>query len=89
MIVRMIIRLITFTVLTFFYYPLHADVTFGWEQISYTVSEDVGTFQAFYSITIPTFLPGLNPIFMRVSTVIGTAGIYKIYHSSVSIILLC
>ena len=52
-----------------------ADVTVGWEQTSYTVSEDVGTFQAYYSVIFPTNIQMIsNPFFMRVATVTGTAG---------------
>ena len=51
------------------------DVTVGWEQTSYTVSEDVGTFQAYYSVTFPAMTTWIaNPFFTRVATVSGTAG---------------
>ena len=51
------------------------DITVGWEQSSFVVSEDIDTFCIFYSIIVPTNTIRLsNPFFMRVATVIGTAG---------------
>ena len=39
------------------------------------MSEDIGTFKAFYSVINPTSTQTIaNPFFMRVATVIGTAG---------------
>ena len=52
-----------------------SDTTVGWEQTSYTVSEDIGSFQALYSVIIPTSTQFIaNPFFMRVATIEGTAG---------------
>ena len=48
------------------------DITVGWEQTSYTVSEDTGTFEAFYSVVFPLRIA--NPFFMRVTTIMGAAG---------------
>ena len=51
------------------------DITVGWEQTSYTVSEDIGSFEAFYSVIFPTSTQAIaNPFFMRVATIEGTAG---------------
>ena len=51
------------------------DITVGWERTSFTVSEDVGTFQAFYSVMFPTNTTSItNLTFMRVTTAEGTAG---------------
>ena len=49
------------------------DVTVGWERTSFTVFEDVGSFQAYYSVVFPT-TTAITSFFMRVATVIGTAG---------------
>ena len=49
------------------------DVTIGWEQTSYTVSEDVGSFEAYYSVSFPT-MTAITSFFMRVATDAGTAG---------------
>ena len=38
------------------------------------MSEDVGTFQVFYSVVFPTNTTIINSFFMRVATVMGTAG---------------
>ena len=51
------------------------DITVGWEQTSYTVSENIGSFEAFYSLIFPAMGQVIsNQFFMRVATVIGTAG---------------
>ena len=51
------------------------DITVGWERTSFNVSEDVGTFQAFYNVMFPTNTTSItNPFYMRVTTVVGTAG---------------
>ena len=51
------------------------DFTVGWEQTSYIVSEDIGSFEAFYSVLFPTSKETItNSLFMRVATVVGTAG---------------
>ena len=53
------------------------DITVGWDQTSYTVPEGVGTFQAFYSLIVPPITEPqaiAHPFFMRVATVVGTAG---------------
>ena len=39
------------------------------------MSEDVGTFQVYYSVIFPTMTTRItDPFFMRVATVVGTAG---------------
>ena len=59
---------------------LTTDITVGWDQTSYTVSEGVGVLQACYSVVQPPNT-GFNHLrniqfFMGVTTTTGTAGDY-------------
>ena len=54
---------------------LFTDITVGWDQTSYTVSEGVGTFNACYSIVYPPSDQMFeNEFFLRATTATGTAG---------------
>ena len=68
------------------------DVSVGWEQTFYTVSENVESFEAFYSVIFPTSVQFItNLFFMRVATVEGTAGeihfcmYFDNYHSALEL----